>query len=173
MQKALLLFHLPIKIVFAIFVVSTVSIKEIGVQSLRSLKEGIIFTLKWKSEIKIRILFLIPCVWNAVLLCPCGKLESLKMPFKLSTSMAWREQRDHHSDCYFCKTSTTGYNNKSVARIQYPNLQSAIRPKSYDIGEDPPIPPELPPGYHWALPRNLNLIPPTESLLTMNGKHQL
>lgn len=65
-----------------------------------------------------------------------GKLS--KMPF--STPMAWREQRDHNSDCYFCLTKTSKFNKKTAKCIFYPDLPSAIRPVPYEEGEIAPLP---------------------------------
>jgi hypothetical protein len=54
--------------------------------------------------------------------------------------MAWREQKNHVDDCYFCMTKTAGYNKKNAKTIVYPNLPSAIRPIPYQEGEDGPVP---------------------------------
>lgn len=61
-----------------------------------------------------------------------------KMPF--STSMAWREQRNHTDDCYFYQTKTGGFKKKTLKYIEYPNLVYAIRPAAYEEDEEPPIP---------------------------------
>jgi hypothetical protein len=58
------------------------------------------------------------------------------MPF--AVPMIWREPRDHLTDCYFCVTNIVGFSSKNKARINYPNLHSAIRPACHN--EYLPIP---------------------------------
>jgi len=59
-----------------------------------------------------------------------------RMPYAIP--MAWREPRDHDSDCYFCMTKITGCSTKNKHKIQYPDIPSAIRPVLHD--ETMPIP---------------------------------
>jgi len=42
--------------------------------------------------------------------------------------MVWRQPTDHVSDCCFYMISITGVTAKSNHTVQYPNLQSAMRP---------------------------------------------
>ena len=55
-----------------------------------------------------------------------SKGQKKSMPF--GVPMIWREQTDHFNDCYFCVTKVQGFSKKTKGNIQYPNLQSAIRP---------------------------------------------
>ena len=64
-----------------------------------------------------------------------GKLK--RMAF--STPMSWRDQKDHVSDCYFCLTHTAQFTRRTANSIIYPDLPSAIRPRAYDEGEEPPV----------------------------------
>jgi hypothetical protein len=66
------------------------------------------------------------------------------MPF--AVPMVWREQKDHHSDCYFCLTKISGVSFKQRKSIEYPNLPSAMRPVPH--GDNLPVP--KPPA-DWAL----------------------
>lgn len=56
----------------------------------------------------------------------CGKLK--KMRFGIP--MMWREQKDHHEDCYFCKIGKLANSKRSsLKNIQYPNdVSSVTRP---------------------------------------------
>ncbi len=47
--------------------------------------------------------------------------------------MIWRESRDHHADCYFCNTNTTGFSVKTKHKNIYQNLDSAHRPIPHDV----------------------------------------
>lgn len=60
--------------------------------------------------------------------------------------MAWREQSNHSTDCYFYYTVVSGFNKKNAKHIKYPNLSSAIRPQQYHPDEAPPVPSNLPPS---------------------------
>ena len=62
------------------------------------------------------------------------KLKNL--PFGIP--MVWREQQNHHDDCYFCMISTKGFNKRNKSKIIYPNLKSAIRPVPHS--DDIPVP---------------------------------
>jgi len=53
------------------------------------------------------------------------------MPFAIS--MVWREQKDNVTDCYFCMTNVSGYSSKNRMLIEYPNLQSEMRPVPHDM----------------------------------------
>ncbi|KAK3743456.1 hypothetical protein RRG08_011300 [Elysia crispata] len=53
--------------------------------------------------------------------------------------MVWREPRDHITDCYFCLTCVSGFSAKSRHLIQYPNLDSAIRPVLYADDDTRPV----------------------------------
>ena len=54
--------------------------------------------------------------------------------------MAWREQRNHSDDCYFCMTKITSYSKRTAKNIVYPSLPSAMRPAPFDRGEEIPVP---------------------------------
>lgn len=60
------------------------------------------------------------------------------MPF--AVPMIWREPTDHVSNCYFCMVPpiAKGLTKKKKLFVQYPNIQSAIRPVPH--GEGLPIP---------------------------------
>ncbi len=55
--------------------------------------------------------------------------------------MIWRDPRDHHTDCYFCNTNTTGFSMKNKHKIIYPNLDSARRHIPHDDTLPIPFPP--------------------------------
>ena len=59
------------------------------------------------------------------------------MPF--AVPMVWREPSNHSSDCYFCLTLpvASGMNRKKKQRIDYPNINSSIRPAPHE--EDLPV----------------------------------
>lgn len=69
------------------------------------------------------------------------------MPF--AVPMIWREQKDHITDCYFCLTNVKGFSSKSKHKINYPNLDSALRPVPHDINLPVPVPP-----ISWTLTDN-------------------
>ena len=61
--------------------------------------------------------------------------------------MIWREPRNHVDDCYFCAINVAGVNRKKRKSLNYPNLQTAIRPVPHC--DEIPVPvfknlPELP-----------------------------
>ena len=66
---------------------------------------------------------------------------------EVAVPMIWQKQRDHITNCYFCLTTSKGYNQRNRKKILYPNLPSAIRPvpNSADlpIAIPPPCLPEL------------------------------
>lgn len=55
--------------------------------------------------------------------------------------MVWREQKNHHSDCYFCMTKVAGYSKKNKSQIVYPDCESALKPVPHDVENPVPIPP--------------------------------
>ncbi|XP_042233503.1 uncharacterized protein LOC121873827 [Homarus americanus] len=67
-----------------------------------------------------------------------GKLKC--MPF--GVPMVWREQMNHHDDCYFCMTKVAGFNKKTKDHIIYPDIPSAIRPVSHSDDIPVPVPPD-------------------------------
>lgn len=67
------------------------------------------------------------------------KQRKVAMPFAIP--MIWREPRDHHSDCYFCATKTSGFSSKNKRGIVYLSLDSAIRPVPHDDSLPIPQPP--------------------------------
>ena len=42
--------------------------------------------------------------------------------------MVWLEPRNHSTDCYFCILRSIGYDAKNMKSIQYPSLDTSIRP---------------------------------------------
>jgi len=62
------------------------------------------------------------------------------MPFAIP--MVWREQKNHYNDCYFCNVNVNGFSKKNKHNINYPNLDSAIRPVIHSASLPIPIPPE-------------------------------
>ena len=42
--------------------------------------------------------------------------------------MIWKEQKNHHDDCYFCMTNVSGINKNNRSKWKYPNIPSAARP---------------------------------------------
>ena len=61
------------------------------------------------------------------------------MPF--AVPMIWREPRDHITDCYFCLTKVSGFSSKNKSNIEYPSLDSAIRPVPHSAELPIPTPP--------------------------------
>ena len=53
------------------------------------------------------------------------------MPF--AVPRVWREQKNHHDDCYFCMIDTTKYRKtKGRKALQYPDIPSLTAPVSHD-----------------------------------------
>ena len=52
------------------------------------------------------------------------------------------KQMDHVNVCYFCLTNVRGNSKKTAHLIQYPDLPSAVLPRPYEPGEEPPVPPK-------------------------------
>lgn len=48
--------------------------------------------------------------------------------------MLWREPTNHATDCYFCLTKTSGFNNKNKKHIQYPDIASVTKPVLHSEG---------------------------------------
>lgn len=65
-----------------------------------------------------------------------SKGKSKSMPFGIP--MVWREQKNHHDDCYFCMVKPLGKNAQSRKFVQYPNIPSAMRPVPHS--DEVPIP---------------------------------
>ncbi|XP_073532722.1 uncharacterized protein [Phyllobates terribilis] len=68
--------------------------------------------------------------------------------FKFGVPMVWREQKNHHDDCYFCAVQVQGFNKHKKRKWEYPTMESARRPVPHC--EDVPVPvftmlPDLPP----------------------------
>lgn len=80
-----------------------------------------------------------PCVEN---LRQWTKGKRKKLAF--GVPMVWREQRNHVDDCYFCLTKTSGYSKKTRHTINYPNLDSAVRPVLHSDIVPVPVFKELP-----------------------------
>ncbi len=57
---------------------------------------------------------------------------------KFGVPMIWKEQKNHHDDCYFCMVNIVGINKNNRHKWKYPNVSSARRPTSHS--EDIPIP---------------------------------
>lgn len=70
-----------------------------------------------------------------------GWMKGSKPSMAFAVPMVWREQKDHHTDCYFCLTKIAGVSFKNRKSIQYPNLPSAIRPVLHDDNLPIPKPP--------------------------------
>ena len=57
-------------------------------------------------------------------------MKKLKtIPF--GVPLVWREQENHHNNCYFCKVSSKNLTKINKSKIKYPNLKSAITPVSH------------------------------------------
>ena len=52
--------------------------------------------------------------------------------------MVWREQKNHHDDCYFCIVNISGINRNNQSKWSYPDLDSARRPHLHS--NEVPIP---------------------------------
>ncbi len=59
-----------------------------------------------------------------------------KTSMSFAIPMIWREPRDHHADCYFCNTNTSGFSVKNKHKIIYPNLNSVRRTEEGTVGGD-------------------------------------
>ena len=60
--------------------------------------------------------------------------------WKTYNAMAWREPKNHATDCYFCSTNITGFN-KNKHNIVYPDCESALKPVPHDVENPVPVPP--------------------------------
>jgi hypothetical protein len=78
------------------------------------------------------------CCTSKLRMWSAKKLKSL--PFGIP--MVWREQQNHHNDCYFCLTNIQGFNKKNKDNVIYPNLRSANRPVPHSDEVPIPIPAE-------------------------------
>ena len=81
--------------------------------------------------------------------CPInlrGWMKGSKPSMPFAVPMVWHEQKDHHTDWYFCWTKISGVSFKHRKSIQYPNLPSAMKPVQH--GDNLPIP--KPPA-NWTL----------------------
>ncbi|GBP63242.1 hypothetical protein EVAR_56623_1 [Eumeta japonica] len=54
--------------------------------------------------------------------------KGTRKSLKFGISMRWREQKNHHDDCYFCITNLAGINKNNRSKWKYPNISSATRP---------------------------------------------
>ncbi|KAL4120542.1 hypothetical protein QTP88_013214 [Uroleucon formosanum] len=68
-------------------------------------------------------------------------LNKKKSSTPFAIPMVWREQKNHY-DCYFCNVNVNDFSKKNKHNINYPNLDSAIRPVKHSASLPIPIPPE-------------------------------
>ena len=54
--------------------------------------------------------------------------KKVRKSLRFGIPMVWREPKNNFDDCYFCAVSTKGINRKNKKSLDYPNLESAIRP---------------------------------------------
>lgn len=54
--------------------------------------------------------------------------KGTRKSLKFGVPMIWRQQKNHHDDCYFCMTSLTGINKNNRSKWKYPYIPSATRP---------------------------------------------
>ena len=52
--------------------------------------------------------------------------------------MVWREPTNHVDNCYFCMVHLTGVSSRTIFKVEYPNIPSAIRPIPHSA--DLPVP---------------------------------
>lgn len=64
--------------------------------------------------------------------------KGTRKSLKFGVPMMWREQKNHHDDCYFCMTSLAGINKNNRSKWKYPNISSATRPIPHS--ETVPVP---------------------------------
>ena len=64
--------------------------------------------------------------------------KGMRKSLKFGVPMLWREQKNHHDDCYFCMTNVLGMNKNNRHKWKYPNISSAIRPMPHS--DSVPIP---------------------------------
>lgn len=69
-----------------------------------------------------------------------GKVKSMKF----GVPMVWREQKNHHDDCYFCMVNMSGWNRYKKNLWHYPNLESARRPVPHSSSVPVPVFTSLP-----------------------------
>ncbi|KAI6658736.1 hypothetical protein LOD99_15059 [Oopsacas minuta] len=55
-----------------------------------------------------------------------SKGKEKHLPFGIP--MIWRESKNHFDDCYFCMVNVMGCKKSDRHLLNYPNLESAIRP---------------------------------------------
>ena len=65
-----------------------------------------------------------------------GKLSSMRF----GVPMVWREPSNHVDDCYFCVTNIPSYHPAALAKVDYPNLPSALRPVPHSAEVPVPTP---------------------------------
>ena len=65
-----------------------------------------------------------------------GQLASMRF----GVPMVWREPSNHTNDCYFCVTEIPNYHPKTLAKVDYPNLPSALRPVPHSSEIPVPVP---------------------------------
>ena len=61
-----------------------------------------------------------------------------KTELTFGVPMDWREPTNHVDDCYFCMVHLTGVSSRTICKVEYPNIPSAIRPIPYSA--DLPVP---------------------------------
>ena len=78
---------------------------------------------------------------TGVYLCGIGNLK--QMPFGIP--MMWRIQKDHSTDCYFCRVGKPRNSNQKASKnVNYPNdIESVIRPIQHSEEITIPKPPTV------------------------------
>ena len=61
-----------------------------------------------------------------------------KSGLSFGVPMVWREPSNHVNDCYFCMVHLAGVSSRTLSKVAYPNLPSAIRPIPHS--DDLPVP---------------------------------
>lgn len=68
-------------------------------------------------------------------------LDGKRKAILFAVPMIWREQSNHHSDCYFCMTNIKGFSGKNKSKIEYPVCPSALLPVIHSSDIAIPLPP--------------------------------
>ena len=61
-----------------------------------------------------------------------------KSGLSFGVPMVWQEPSNHVNDCYFCMVHLAGVSSRTLSKVAYPNLPSAIRPIPHS--DDLPVP---------------------------------
>ena len=58
----------------------------------------------------------------------CRWIQGKAISMRFGVPMVWREPKNHHVDCYFCKVDMTGWNQHKKKDWYYPEIESVRQP---------------------------------------------